>query len=194
MFGAHAAGVEYQPSMTSADQRACVQADKSNFAAYSKVRGLLTSASEELPDVPLYYNLHTMCKTLRVTPPGNSTIRSAIVNAGESICTSYNKGCRVGMPCMCAGSCLYGVDITWDASGMSQTPRCAGSMDAQGRKLQTSCAVVLVLLRLYRGPAWRHSPHLPPGILAERMPRSMAEACIALTAHTCSLQGLEDAP
>ena len=32
--------------------------------------------------MPLYYNLHTMCKTLRVTPPGNSTVRSAIVNAG----------------------------------------------------------------------------------------------------------------
>ena len=63
-----------------------MQADKSNFQAYSKVRGLLTSASEELPDVPLYYNLHTMCKTLRVTPPGNSTVRSAIVNAGESFC------------------------------------------------------------------------------------------------------------
>ncbi len=63
-----------------------MQADKSNFQAYSKVRGLLTSASEELPDVPLYYNLHTMCKTLRVTPPGNSIVRSAIVNAGERPC------------------------------------------------------------------------------------------------------------
>ena len=62
--------------------RGYMQADKGNFQAYSKVRGLLTSASEELPDVPLYYNLHTMCKTLRVTPPGNSTVRSAIVNAG----------------------------------------------------------------------------------------------------------------
>lgn len=59
-----------------------MQADKGNFQAYSKVRGLLTSAAEELPDVPLYYNLHTMCKTLRVTPPSNSTVRSAIVNAG----------------------------------------------------------------------------------------------------------------
>ena len=117
--------------MISADQRACVQADKSNFAAYSKVRGLLTSASEELPDVPLYYNLHTMCKTLRVTPPGNSTIRSAIVNAGERPCNSYSKGCRVGIPCMSAGGCLCGADIICDASGMSQTPRCAGSGEAQ---------------------------------------------------------------
>ena len=84
-----------------------MQADKSNFQAYSKVRGLLTSASEELPDVPLYYNLHTMCKTLRVTPPGNSIVRSAIVNAGECPCrrlSSYtycveafvcHKNCRV---------------------------------------------------------------------------------------------------
>ena len=68
----------------SVEQLACMQADKGNFAAFSKVRGLLTSASEELRDVPLYYNLHTMCKTLRVTPPSNSTVRSAIVNAGEA--------------------------------------------------------------------------------------------------------------
>lgn len=74
-----------------------MQADKGNFAAFSKVRGLLTSASEELPDVPLYYNLHTMCKTLRVTPPGNSVVRSAIVNAGER-------------PCISAGTCLCGID------------------------------------------------------------------------------------
>ena len=65
-----------------------MQADKSNFQAYSKVRGLLTSASEELPDVPLYYNLHTMCKTLHVTPPANNIVRSALINAGEHSCTS----------------------------------------------------------------------------------------------------------
>ena len=47
------------------------------------MRGLLTSASEELLDVPLYYNLHTMCKSLRVTPPANSVIKSAIINAGQ---------------------------------------------------------------------------------------------------------------
>ena len=46
------------------------------------MRGLLTSASEELPNVPLYYNLHTMCKTLHVTPPANNIVRSAIINAG----------------------------------------------------------------------------------------------------------------
>ena len=60
-----------------------LQADKGIFSAYNKVRGLLTSASEELLDVPLYYNLHTMCKSLRVTPPANSIIKSAIINAGQ---------------------------------------------------------------------------------------------------------------
>ena len=60
-----------------------MQADKGNFAAYSKLRGLLMSASEELPDVPLYYNMHTVCRTLHVTPPANDIIRSAIINAGE---------------------------------------------------------------------------------------------------------------
>ena len=68
-----------------------MQADKGNFAAYSKLRGLLTSASEELPDVPLYYNMHTVCRTLHVTPPANSIIRSAIINAGGYLDPSWRR-------------------------------------------------------------------------------------------------------
>ena len=47
------------------------------------MRGLLTAVSEELPDVPLYYNLHDVCKTVRVTPPPADVLRSALVNAGS---------------------------------------------------------------------------------------------------------------
>jgi tRNA (guanine26-N2/guanine27-N2)-dimethyltransferase len=58
------------------------QADKERYAAFGKIKGLLTSASEELHDAPLYYNLHAVCKTLHVTPPSGDTVRSALINAG----------------------------------------------------------------------------------------------------------------
>lgn len=58
------------------------QADKERYAAFGKIKGLLTSASEELHDAPLYYNLHAVCKTLHVTPPSGDIVRSALINAG----------------------------------------------------------------------------------------------------------------
>ena len=53
-----------------------------SFPAYSKIHSILTAASEELPDAPLYLNLHDVCKTLRCTPPRHDAFRSALVNAG----------------------------------------------------------------------------------------------------------------
>jgi tRNA (guanine26-N2/guanine27-N2)-dimethyltransferase len=46
------------------------------------VHSLLTTVSEELPDVPLYFNLHDTCKLLRTTAPRSEVFRSALVNAG----------------------------------------------------------------------------------------------------------------
>jgi tRNA G26 N,N-dimethylase Trm1 len=36
--------------------------------SYNRIRGLLNMVVEELPDAPLYYNLHDMCKTVKATP------------------------------------------------------------------------------------------------------------------------------
>ncbi|KAK9907632.1 hypothetical protein WJX75_007284 [Coccomyxa subellipsoidea] len=62
-----------------------IEADKERYAAFGKIKGLLTSASEELHDAPLYYNLHAVCKTLHVTPPSGDTVRSALINAGYRV-------------------------------------------------------------------------------------------------------------
>lgn len=43
---------------------------------------MLTQAAEELPDAPLYYDLHDLCKTVKSTPPKMEVFRSAIINAG----------------------------------------------------------------------------------------------------------------
>ena len=59
--------------------------NKEKFAGFEKIQGLLTSCSEELLDVPLYLNLHDVCKTLRVTIPRHETFKSGIINAGYRV-------------------------------------------------------------------------------------------------------------
>eukprot|EP00201_Polytomella_parva_P017700 CAMPEP_0175054124 /NCGR_PEP_ID=MMETSP0052_2-20121109/9323_1 /TAXON_ID=51329 ORGANISM="Polytomella parva, Strain SAG 63-3" /NCGR_SAMPLE_ID=MMETSP0052_2 /ASSEMBLY_ACC=CAM_ASM_000194 /LENGTH=534 /DNA_ID=CAMNT_0016318769 /DNA_START=180 /DNA_END=1781 /DNA_ORIENTATION=+ len=61
------------------------------FAAYPKIRGLLTSALEELPDVPLYYDLHDLCKTVHCQPPKKDVFRAALLNAGFRVSGSHAK-------------------------------------------------------------------------------------------------------
>lgn len=47
-----------------------------------RVRALMTTVLEELPDVPLYFNLHDVCRTLHCSAPKAEIIKSAIINAG----------------------------------------------------------------------------------------------------------------
>jgi tRNA (guanine26-N2/guanine27-N2)-dimethyltransferase len=61
---------------------ALVRARRARFAAFDRIQGLLTSVSEELPDAPLYFDLHSVCKTLRCSAPRAEVMRSALLNAG----------------------------------------------------------------------------------------------------------------
>ena len=38
--------------------------------------------SEELQDVPLYFSLHEVCKTVHCSPPRAEVFKSALLNAG----------------------------------------------------------------------------------------------------------------
>lgn len=58
---------------------------KQNFAAFGKIQGLLTSCADELPDVPLYMDLHEACKTLKSSVPRNEIFKSALLNAGYRV-------------------------------------------------------------------------------------------------------------
>jgi tRNA (guanine26-N2/guanine27-N2)-dimethyltransferase len=53
------------------------------------ILGLLTVVSEEL-NVPLYYSLSSICKTLSCAAPPIDYIRAAIINAGYKV-SSYHK-------------------------------------------------------------------------------------------------------
>jgi len=56
----------------------------------NRLLGLLTSASEELSDVPLYYTLPDLSRTLSVTTPPMNQFRSALQNAGYRV-SGYHK-------------------------------------------------------------------------------------------------------
>ena len=57
--------------------------DSPAFQSKQRLVSLLTLALEELPDVPLYYNVHDLAKALKAVAPPQDAFRSALVNAGQ---------------------------------------------------------------------------------------------------------------
>lgn len=62
-----------------------VKAMKDRYSAYDRIVAVLTTISEELPDVPLFLCLHNLCATLKCTSPSAVMFRSAVLNAGYRI-------------------------------------------------------------------------------------------------------------
>ena len=86
--------------------KAEVERNKDAYPGYGKVHALLTMAQEELPDVPLHYDLHSMGGTLKATPPNHWLFKSAIMNAGYRVsgCHSNALGIKTDAP----------VETLWD--------------------------------------------------------------------------------
>lgn len=59
-----------------------MKAKKDNYKSFSKLQGMLTNCLDELQDVPLYLDLHSVCKTLRASVPRHDVFKSALINAG----------------------------------------------------------------------------------------------------------------
>ncbi|GAB2288956.1 hypothetical protein Dimus_023262 [Dionaea muscipula] len=62
-----------------------VKSMKDSYPAYDRIVAVLTTISEELPDIPLFLSLHNLCATLKCTSPSAVIFRSAVVNAGYRI-------------------------------------------------------------------------------------------------------------
>eukprot|EP00615_Pteridomonas_danica_P000021 CAMPEP_0114354728 /NCGR_PEP_ID=MMETSP0101-20121206/19699_1 /TAXON_ID=38822 ORGANISM="Pteridomonas danica, Strain PT" /NCGR_SAMPLE_ID=MMETSP0101 /ASSEMBLY_ACC=CAM_ASM_000211 /LENGTH=563 /DNA_ID=CAMNT_0001496345 /DNA_START=19 /DNA_END=1710 /DNA_ORIENTATION=- len=62
-------------------------------ATHERLHGLLTAVSEELPDVPLYYTLPSLCETLHCESPKMNQIKSALINAGYRV-SAFHKECN----------------------------------------------------------------------------------------------------
>ncbi|GER49286.1 tRNA (guanine(26)-N(2))-dimethyltransferase [Striga asiatica] len=66
-----------------------VKSMKSRYPAFDRISAVLTTISEELPDVPLFLSLHNLCATLKCTSPSAVIFRSAVINAGYRISGSH---------------------------------------------------------------------------------------------------------
>ncbi|KAJ9540645.1 hypothetical protein OSB04_027151 [Centaurea solstitialis] len=58
---------------------------KERYPAFKRISAVLTTISEELPDVPLFLSLHNLCGTLKCTSPSAAIFRNAVINAGYRI-------------------------------------------------------------------------------------------------------------
>ncbi|KAI9120831.1 hypothetical protein K1719_007864 [Acacia pycnantha] len=68
-----------------ASMLADVKSMKDCYPAFDRISAVLTTISEELPDVPLFLSLHNLCSTLKCTSPSAVIFRSAVINAGYRI-------------------------------------------------------------------------------------------------------------
>ncbi|KAI3462862.1 hypothetical protein Pfo_019525 [Paulownia fortunei] len=83
-----------------------VKAMKGRYPAFDRISAVLTTISEELPDVPLFLSLHNLCATLKCTSPSAVIFRSAVINAGYRISGSHVNplGLKTDAP----------MDVIWD--------------------------------------------------------------------------------
>ncbi|CAN1319725.1 Probable tRNA (guanine(26)-N(2))-dimethyltransferase 1 [Linum perenne] len=83
-----------------------VKSIKDRYPAFDRISAVLTTISEELPDVPLFLSLHNLCGTLKCTSPSAVIFRSAVINAGYRISGTHVNplGLKSDAP----------MDVIWD--------------------------------------------------------------------------------
>ncbi|ORY41694.1 TRM-domain-containing protein [Rhizoclosmatium globosum] len=67
--------------------KAGVEVEK--FKTHQRMIGMLTVISEELPDVPLFYSLDSICQAIHCSVPPLRSFFSALVNAGYKVSSSH---------------------------------------------------------------------------------------------------------
>ena len=97
----------------------------SRYPSAPRVRALLAAVSEELPDAPLYYNVHDLCRTVRCTPPPADAIRSALVNQGHRVSGTHAN--PLGLKTDAPSAVVWDVMRCWVAAHPPPRPAEAGS-------------------------------------------------------------------
>ncbi|TKY65049.1 tRNA (guanine(26)-N(2))-dimethyltransferase 2 [Spatholobus suberectus] len=83
-----------------------VKSMKDSYPAHDRISAVLTTISEELPNVPLFLSRHNLCATLKCTSPSAVIFRSAVINAGYRISGTHVNplGLKSDAP----------MDVIWD--------------------------------------------------------------------------------
>ena len=59
------------------------------FATFARMTGMISMALEELPDVPLYYELARLCNITKLSQGKITLYLSAILNAGYKVSLTH---------------------------------------------------------------------------------------------------------
>ncbi|KAL6649665.1 hypothetical protein ACP70R_013889 [Stipagrostis hirtigluma subsp. patula] len=66
-----------------------IRSMKDRYPAYDKITSVLTTVSEELHDIPLFFSLHNIAGTVKCTSPSAVMFQSAVLNAGYRISSTH---------------------------------------------------------------------------------------------------------
>lgn len=81
------------------------------MTSQKRIYGLLSVIKEELPDIPLYYTLESLCATLKLESLPMLRMRSALLHEGYRV--SYSHANKTSVKTNAPPSVLWDILRTW---------------------------------------------------------------------------------
>ncbi|XP_044514381.1 tRNA (guanine(26)-N(2))-dimethyltransferase isoform X2 [Gracilinanus agilis] len=91
---------------------AAVSRNPGRFRTSARIRGVLSMVTEELPDVPLYYTLDQLSRTIHCNTPKLLQLRSALLHAGFRV--SLSHACKNAVKTDAPPSELWDIMRCWE--------------------------------------------------------------------------------
>ncbi|KAL8211723.1 UNVERIFIED_CONTAM: tRNA methyltransferase 1 [Gekko kuhli] len=89
-----------------------VGSNPGRFRTSQRIQGILSMAIEELSDVPLYYTLDNLSKTIRCNSPSLLQFRSALLHAGYRV--SLSHACKNAIKTDAPSSVIWDIMRCWE--------------------------------------------------------------------------------
>uniref|UniRef100_A0A8C6VGC4 tRNA (guanine(26)-N(2))-dimethyltransferase n=1 Tax=Naja naja TaxID=35670 RepID=A0A8C6VGC4_NAJNA len=89
-----------------------VESNPGRFQTNQRIQGILSMVMEELPDVPLYYTLDKLSKTIHSNSPSLLQFRSALLHAGYQV--SLSHACKNAIKTDAPSSVLWDIMRCWE--------------------------------------------------------------------------------
>ena len=99
----------------------CLKTRTNKMGTHKRMEGMLQVVSEELPDVPLYYSVDTLARTVKCSTPPTVLLRSALLNAGYR--QSYSHACKTSLKTDAPPEVVWDVFRAWCAKNAVDTDR-----------------------------------------------------------------------
>jgi tRNA G26 N,N-dimethylase Trm1 len=128
--------------MCQAECHRLMQRNKMAYPSHAKLLGLLRAVQEELVDVPLYYTMSGLSKTLRASTPKMDALCNAIAHAGYRVSLTHCsvEGIKTDAPPEVCGYVLITMSMLWHI--------CRAILTLYSRVMSGSLAV------LHGSPKW----------------------------------------